>query len=49
VTEELLEGLTPMVDLNVNREHSQFSLSRTDFTSTNDNKLKYEKTSEKGE
>jgi hypothetical protein len=53
VTEDLLEGLTPMVDLNVNGKQSQFSLSRADFTSTNDNKLKYEKTisyiGEKGE
>ena len=44
VTEDLLDGLTPMVNMNVNGEQSQFSLSRADFTTTNDNKLKYEKT-----
>jgi len=53
VTEDLLDGLTPMVNMNVNGEQSQFSLSRADFTTTNDNKLKYEKTisyiGEKGE
>lgn len=43
VTEDLLDGLTPVVDLNANGEVSQLSLSRTDFTTTADNKLKYEK------
>ncbi len=53
VTEDLLDGLTPLVNMNVNGELSQFSLSRSDFSTTNDNKLKYEKTisyiGEKGE
>ena len=43
-TEDLLDGLTPMVNLTVNGEESQFSLSRADFVTMADNKLKYEKT-----
>lgn len=44
VTEDLVDGLMPTVSLNVNGAQSQFSLSRADFTTTADNKLKYEKT-----
>ncbi|MBR1834349.1 MAG: hypothetical protein IJ785_02415 [Bacteroidales bacterium] len=44
VTEDLLDGLTPTVNLNVNGERSQMALSRADFTTAEGNKLKFEKT-----
>ena len=43
VSEDLLDGLTPMMALTVNGEESQQALNRTDFVSVGGNQLKYEK------
>ncbi len=43
VSEDLLDGLTPMMVLTVNGEKSQQALERTDFVNVGGNQLKYEK------
>lgn len=43
VSEDLLDGLTPMMVLTVNDEVSQQALNQTDFVSVGGNQLRYEK------